>query len=216
MTAEQIFFLIECVGVVAYAVSAAIIAIDKKTDIFGVLFLTLMTTFGGGITRDLLLGNTPPLVFRNRSYWILVLIASVTAFVVFLVAYIFQDKFVKHEEKVNAIDNVFDALALGVFATSGATVAMEFYPNNWFLVLTLAMLTATGGGIIRDVMLGEIPLVLRKRIYAIAALSGGAVFYLMVQLHIPANVGILAGTLTTFVLRMCATYFKWNLPKAIK
>jgi uncharacterized membrane protein YeiH len=78
------------------------------------------------------------------------------------------------------------------------------------------MLTAAGGGMIRDVMLGEIPLVLRKRIYALAAIGGAVSYYILVRLSVPLNVAIIVGSAVTFVLRMCATYFKWNLPKAIK
>ncbi len=212
--------VIEIVGVVAYAVAAAIIAIDKKVDLFGVIFLAVITTFGGGMTRDFLLGNTPPLAFRDTWYWLLIGVAVLSAVAVFIIAYCLQDKFRRNEERVNAIDNIFDALALGVFATSGAKVVMEyaggFYRDNWLLVLTLAMLTAVGGGMMRDVMLQEVPFVLKKRIYAIAALLGAVVYYVLVQWGVQDTIGIVIGTVVTFVLRMCATYFKWNLPKALK
>ncbi len=220
MDAALIFFIIECVGVVAYSVSAAIIAIDHKVDLFGVLLLTVITTFGGGMTRDFLLGNTPPLAFREPAYWVLIVISVATALAVFVIARILQQRFSENEERIERIDNIFDALALGVFATSGARVVMEyaegFYEKNWFLVITLAMLTAAGGGMIRDVMLGRVPLVLRKRIYAIAAIAGAISYYILVRLSAPQNVAIIVGSAVTFVLRMCATYFKWNLPKAIE
>lgn len=220
MDAAIIFFIIECVGVVAYSVSAAIIAIDHKVDLFGVVLLTFITTFGGGITRDILLGNTPPLAFRNANYWILIGISVASALAVFVIARILQERFSENEERINRIDNIFDALALGVFTTAGARVVMEYqggiFADNWFLVISLAMLTAAGGGMIRDVMLGEIPLVLRKRIYALAAIAGAASYYILVRLAVPVNAAIIVGSAVTFVLRMCATYFKWNLPKAIK
>lgn len=220
MDAALIFFIIECVGVVAYSVSAAIIAIDHKVDLFGVLLLTVITTFGGGMTRDFLLGNTPPLAFREPAYWVLIVISVATALAVFVIARILQQRFSENEERIERIDNIFDALALGVFATSGARVVMEYagglYEKNWFLVITLAMLTAAGGGMIRDVMLGRVPLVLRKRIYAIAAIAGAISYYILVRLSAPQNVAIIVGSAVTFVLRMCATYFKWNLPKAIE
>lgn len=220
MDAAIIFFIIECVGVVAYSVSAAIIAIDHKVDLFGVVLLTFITTFGGGITRDFLLGNTPPLAFRDPNYWVLIGISVASALAVFVIARVLQERFSENEERINRIDNIFDALALGVFTTSGARVVMEYeggvFADNWFLVISFAMLTAAGGGMIRDVMLGEIPLVLRKRIYALAAIGGAVSYYVLVQLSVPLNIAIIVGSAVTFALRMCATYFKWNLPKAIK
>ena len=214
---EIVLNVLSAIGVVAFSVAGALVAIDHRVDLFGVVTLAAITSFGGGLTRDLLMGKQPPTLFADRFYWVLAGVSALTALVVFTVARVFQQKFVEKEKLIDRITNVFDAVAIGVFATTGAKTVMDFTgtPENAFLVLTLGSLTAVGGSIIRDVLIREVPFVLKKRIYVLAVLAGAGLYYLLVRLGAAEIPALVAGTLTTFGLRMMATIFRWNLPRAL-
>ena len=211
---DGIFFLFcEWIGTAAFAVSGAMVAVDKRTDIFGVLFLAGVTALGGGTLRDMLIGHFPPRMFTNYHY---LLMAAVCAVAVFIVARIFKERYVRSEKLIEQINNVFDAIGLGVFAVSGARIGMEAgFESNLFLVTFLGMTTAVGGGMLRDVLIQEIPFVLKKRVYAVAAIAGALFFALLCRVGVASNLAYAAGCLLTTALRLLATVFRWNLPKAI-
>ncbi len=213
---EFILNAIVIIGVIAFSVSGALEAIDHRVDIFGVVILALITSFGGGLMRDIILGQTPPRLFVDSFYYISAVVSCVTALIVFMFACIFQERFVKREKRIDSINNVFDALALGVFATSGAKIAMEVDENNVFLVLVIAAVTAVGGGLLRDILLREVPFILKKRIYAVAVIIGALAYYLLAILSVPVTLATIVGVGATFTLRILATVFHWNFPKAIK
>lgn len=208
---ELIYFIFEMIGTVAFAVSGAMVAIMKKTDIFGVLVLSAVTALGGGIVRDILIGTLPPRMFSDYRY---VLAAVVTALIVFIVAYIFRSAFARSYNVVDAVNNIFDAVGLGIFTVTGARVAIDSgFTQNGILVVCLAVITGVGGGIIRDVMLTEIPFVLKKRIYAVASICGGTAYYLMVVNSIDKKLSAIVCVAIVFVIRVLATVFKIDLPK---
>ena len=159
MSVEELVGLIfEMVGTVAFAISGAMVA--KRVDVFGVVVLSAMTALGGGIVRDILIGHLPPTMFSDYRY---VMVAVITSVIVFIVAYIFRESYQKSEKTVDAVNNIFDALGLGVFTVMGAKVAIESgFTVNGILVVCLAVVTGVGGGLIRDVMLMEIPFVLKN------------------------------------------------------
>ncbi|MDD6463798.1 MAG: trimeric intracellular cation channel family protein [Clostridiaceae bacterium] len=199
------------VGTVAFAISGAMIAIKKRVDIFGVIVLSSMTALGGGIVRDILIGHLPPTMFSDYRY---VLAAVVTSVVVFIVAYIFRDLYRRSESTVDAVNNIFDALGLGIFTVMGAKVAIESgFTVNGILVVCLAVITGVGGGIIRDIMLKEIPFVLKKRIYAVASILGGTAYHLMYVNNVNIRVATVVAVLIVFTVRIIATVFKLDLPK---
>ena len=214
---EIVLNVLSAIGVVAFSVAGALVAIDHRVDMFGVVTLAAITSFGGGLTRDLLMGKLPTTLFTDRFYLVLAGVSVLTALVVFTVARVFQQKFVEREKLIDRITNIFDAVAIGVFATTGAKTVMDFTgtPENAFLVLTLGSLTAVGGRIIRDVLICEVPFVLKKRIYVLAVLAGAGLYYLLVRLGAAEIPALVAGTLLTFGLRMMATIFRWNLPRAL-
>lgn len=208
---ELIRFIFELVGTVAFAISGAMVAIKKKVDIFGVIVLSAMTALGGGIVRDILIGYLPPRMFSDYRY---VLAAVVTAVIVFVVAFIFREPYRKSEKTVDEINNIFDALGLGVFTVMGANVAIESgFTVNGILVVCLAVVTGVGGGLIRDVMLMEIPFVLKKRIYAVASILGGAAYHLMYIHAVNIRLATVISVLIVFAVRILATVFKLDLPK---
>ena len=210
---NYLFITLELIGVIAFAISGAMVSVKKNMDIFGVLLLGLITAFGGGVLRDCLIGKIPPAFFTN--YW-MILAGLVAAMAVFLVARFLKERYFAKTQVIEQINNVFDALGLGAFGVTGAQLTMKAgFEKQWFLVLSMGLLTAIGGGLLRDLMLREIPFVLNKRIYAIAALEGAAVYYLLHLAKVAEPIAAVAGILVTFLLRLLATHYKWNLPHPI-
>lgn len=205
---QQVMFILELIGAAAFAVSGAMAAIEKRADIFGVLFLAITTALGGGVIRDVLIGRIPPVMFV--SYWYL-LISVAAALAVFIDAYVRSEKYKLHIEKLDAVNNIFDAIGLAVFTISGMNAAIGV-SDNVILLLFVGMSTGIGGGMLRDVMTNTMPKVLRKRIYAVASLLGGGLYYAMLHLGAGELASAGCGMLFIFVLRLLATINKWNLP----
>ena len=209
-----IFFLFcEWIGTAAFAISGAMVAVDKHTDVFGVLFLAIITALGGGTIRDMLIGHFPPRMFTNYHY---LLMAAVCALAVFVLARLLKERYIRSEKLIEQINNVFDAIGLGIFAVSGARIGMEAgFADNGFLVTFLGMTTAVGGGMLRDVLLQEMPFVLKKRVYAVAAIAGALTYWMLEMLGAAPTLAYGAGWAVTVTLRLMATVFRWNLPKAL-
>ena len=203
----------EWIGTAAFAVSGAMIAVDTGTDIFGVMVLAVVTALGGGTLRDVFIGHFPPRMFSSSNY---VALACACALTVFVLARIYKERYLAREKLVEQINNVFDAIGLGVFAVSGARIGVEAgFVGNTFLVTFLGMITAVGGGMLRDVLIKEIPFVLKKRIYAVAAIAGALCYALMVEHGISIVWAYGAGWSVTTALRLLATVFRWDLPRAL-
>lgn len=220
---DAVLLCIEIIGVISFAVAGAIVAIDKETDIFGVMFLSLMTCFGGGIIRDITIGRNPPAFFRELSYQ--VLIATAIALIVFILATVFKRQYAPRKKQVLAVNNYIDALAIGIFSVSGVQTCLDFFEERggagFLLCAVLGMMSAVGGGMIRDLILRDIPFILRKRVYALAALIGASLYYLLVAVVWPDGKisEIISQVLcigVVVIIRILATKLKWNLPKAIK
>lgn len=205
-----VLFALEIFGSVAFAVTGALVALERKLDLFGVVFLGVVTALGGGVVRDLIIGKTPPAMFENYSY---LLAASIASLVIFAMVAFFKKAYVGHRRIINEGFNVFDSLGLGIFASVGVIVAIKAgYENNAFLCIFVGMTTGCGGGILRDVMSRSIPLVFRKRIYAIAALIGSIICYYMIKSGIGDGWAFGVSTAVVFVIRVLAAVFKLNLP----
>lgn len=210
---ELFIFIFEIIGTAAFAVSGAMVAVDKRTDIFGVLFLAIITALGGGTLRDMIIGHFPPRMFTNYHY---LLMAAVCAVTVFVLARIYKDRYVRSEKLIEQINNIFDAIGLGIFAVSGARIGMEAgFGDNLFLVVFLGTTTAIGGGMLRDMLLNQVPFVLRKYVYAVAAIAGALCYALLARRGMNAALAYGAGCAVTTGLRILATVFHWNLPRAI-
>ncbi len=208
---DIIFITLEWIGVIAFSVSGAMVSVKKGMDLFGVVLLGLLTAFGGGIMRDCLLGRIPPAFFTNYE---MILGGTLAALLVFGVAYFLKEKYFANEKAIEQINNVFDALGLGAFAVTGSRIALEtVWGEKWFLTVSMGLLTAIGGGLLRDLMLREIPFVLNKRIYATAALAGAVLYFVIRALGAGETAAPLAGIALTFLLRMLATHYSWNLPR---
>ena len=205
---DELIYALEIIGAASFAVSGAMAALEHEADIFGVIFLAVVTALGGGVIRDLLLGVTPPKMFVSYVY---LAVAAVAALVVFADAYIRREKYRKHRDKLDSINNMFDAVGLAVFTVSGMNTAMQ-QSDNVLLILVLGMSTGVGGGMLRDMMINKMPKVLRKRVYAVASLLGGGVYYGLFALGVHETIAAVSGMVVIIALRVLATVYKWNLP----
>lgn len=205
---DELIYALEIIGAAAFAVSGAMAALEHDADIFGVIFLAVVTALGGGVIRDLLLGLTPPKMFVSYVY---LAVAALAALVVFADAYVRREKYRKHRDKLDSINNMFDAVGLAVFTVSGMNTAMQ-QSDNVLLILVLGMSTGVGGGMLRDMMINKMPKVLRKRVYAVASLLGGGVYYGLFALGVHETIAAVSGMAVIIALRVLATVYKWNLP----
>ncbi len=216
---DTVFLVIELIGVVSFCISGAIVAIDHEMDMMGVVLLALTTTFGGGIVRDLIIGRTPAFFV---SMYLHVIIGIFTAIITFILASAFKRWYVREEALIMRINNYVDALGIGVFTVTTVNLCLVICPENGaFLAIAMGMIASVGGGVMRDLFLDRVPNVFRKHIYALACLAGALVYYLLeVYAFSGSEVGevisSIVGILTVFIIRVLATHFKWNLPKAIK
>jgi len=208
---EVLFTIAEIIGTIAFAISGAMIAIDRGLDLFGVVFLAIMTSLGGGTIRDIVLGHFPPRMFYSYHY---LLISVLCAFAVFVFLYHEKIHNLNKRTVFERYINILDAIGLGTFSVIGVQVSIAAgFGKNAFLCVALGMTTGCGGGIMRDLLSRETPYVLKKHIYAIASIVGSCVFYVMMHLTVNEGIAIFMGTGTTIVIRMLATHYKWNLPR---
>ena len=212
MTASEIILLIlEIIGTVAFAVSGAFVAIKSKLDVFGVVFIGCVTAVGGGITRDLLIGQNPPAIFGNLY---ILLIAAITSVFVFVIARITHRQFVIGYEKIEPTQNVFDAFGLAAFTVMGTEIAfLHALQDNAVLAVLLGMLTGVGGGVIRDVLTSTTPYIFKKHIYALASIAGAVIYYVMRLFMADTLLPSVVAMLAVVVLRLLAAKYRWSLPK---
>ena len=195
-------YALDIFGTFVFAVSGAFRAVRYELDLLGFLTLSIATGVGGGVLRDLMLGNTPPAAFSDEAYLLTCLAGGG---IVFFSA----KKIALRWDWVMAAD----ALGLSVFAALGASIAAEHGLGKIGVVL-MAAITASGGGVIRDILVTEIPMVLRADFYATAALAGGIGFLVAREVGFSENAQLFCGAMSTFVLRVAAMRYKIALPRA--
>ena len=202
LSIEFFIYILDLFGTMAFAVTGAFKAIEHKADIVGIIILATITGVAGGTIRDVILGKDLPNSLIDPSY---VIITVVSAIVIFLL----HSKMKKHWN----IFLKFDAIGLGVFTVIGATFAYNMFGMNFLVIVLSGMLTAIGGGILRDVFVSQTPIVFVKELYASASFLGAAVFYLVILLTNDVYAGTISGLLLATGLRMVAMKYNWNLPK---
>jgi len=202
LSIEFFIYILDLFGTMAFAVTGAFKAIEHKADIVGIIILATITGVAGGTIRDVILGKDLPNSLIDPSY---VIITVVSAIVIFLL----HSKMKKHWN----IFLKFDAIGLGVFTVIGATFAYNMFGMNFLVIVLSGMLTAIGGGILRDVFVSQTPIVFVKELYASASFLGAAVFYLVILFTNDVYAGTITGLLLATGLRMVAMKYNWNLPK---
>ena len=207
---DEFIFILELIGTVAFASSGAMIAIEKKMDIFWVNVLGATTAVGGGIMRDIILGLTPPGAFSHPVY---VLVAALTSTILFVIAYAKPTAF-ESRVKTDYYDKLMfwcDTAGLGIFTVVGIQAAVRAVGGeNVFFFVFIGTLTGVGGGVLRDIMAGETPYILVKHIYACAAIAGGIVC-VVGRTAFGEAYGTILGLAATVLLRFLAAHFRWNL-----
>ena len=211
MTWSEIFlYICELTGTAAFAISGALIAIERKLDLFGVVFLSVLTALGGGVIRDLLIGSIPPVFFYSYEYLLVAFICAIGVFIISSKLKIGK----KADRVIRIITLIFDSLGLGVFSVAGVNAAISAgYIDNAFLVIFVGMTTAVGGGILRDVMSNATPFVLQKHIYATAAIIGSALYFLLLSFNVLPQISVLISVAAVITIRCLAAYYHWSLPK---
>jgi uncharacterized membrane protein YeiH len=201
-TIKTLVLVLDLCGTFVFALSGATAAVRRQLDLFGVLVLSFAAANSGGIARDLLIGAVPPGAISDWRYLAVSLIAGVLTF--------YWSPFI---EKLQNPVRMFDAAGLALFAVAGTQKALAFGLNP-FMAALLGMLTGIGGGIARDVLLADVPMVLRADLYAVAALAGATVVAVGSTLQLPTAVVMLTGAALCFGLRVMAVQRGWQLPVA--
>lgn len=204
---DVLFSIFELLGTVAFAVSGAMEGVRHRMDLFGVTLLGLVTAIGGGVLRDLVIGQIPPKVFRDSRCAVL---AILVALAVFIILKLTQER--KPRALARLRDRLYflsDTLGLAAFTVLGIESAGP--GRNTGLLLFVGMITGVGGGVLRDILAGSVPSILRKHIYAVASLAGALADVLLMHI-LPAEIAMLAGFGVVVLIRLAAAHYKWNLP----
>jgi len=202
ITLETFVRALDLLGTFVFAISGAAAAVNRRLDIFGILVLSFVAGNFGGVARDLLIGAVPPAALSDGSYLLVSVLAGLIVFFWYT--------------GVDRLRNpvlLFDAAGLSLFAVVGAQKAIEFGLSPIMAAL-LGMLTGIGGGMTRDVLLAEIPQVLRSDLYAVAALAGASIVVIGDMLGLSYGVSALTGAALCFGLRFAAIKCDWRLPAA--
>ncbi|EJU19633.1 trimeric intracellular cation channel family protein [Mogibacterium sp. CM50] len=206
---ENIIFALEIVGTITFAISGATLGLEKGMDLMGITILGLTTSVGGGIIRDLIVGQTPPLTFRNPIYLIVSIITSVIVFLPPVRKWIFS-KSTLYE----MLMLVMDSVGLGVFTVSGIQAGYATTSIHGVILLSfVGVVTGVGGGVLRDMMAGDRPYIFVKHFYASASLIG-AIFCTVLWNNIDQRIAMTGGAAIILVLRLMAARYRWSLPKA--
>jgi len=193
--------ILDYLGTAAFAITGASKAIAHKADIFGIIVLATVVGVAGGITRDVIFGRFPT-AFSDPIYIVITVIIGIVMF--FLYSYF--------KKRMN-IWLVFDAIGLGVFSIIGASIAYQIVGLDFLPMLFGGIITAIGGGILRDVFVREIPIVFVKEVYAVASIIGIVIFYIILSYGGDMQVASIIGIIVATGIRLLAMKYNWNLPK---
>ena len=199
---EKLPLVLDLMGTFVFALSGALAGVKRQLDLFGVLVLSFAAGNSGGITRDVLIGAVPPGAVNDWRYLAVSLVAGVVTFY-------FSPSIVRMWNPVL----LFDAAGLALFAVAGASKALA-YGLNPVMATMLGMVTGIGGGVVRDILLAEIPTVLRAELYAVAALAAAAVVVIGHMLNLPVAPAMAVALILCFSLRVMAIRYGWRLPVA--
>lgn len=190
----------EIIGTIAFAISGVLVGIEKKMDVFGVVTLSMTVAVGGGVIRDVLIGQTPPTAFRDPTFIAISLLAAVGAIIL-----------CKHLSRFSYFIQLFDAIGLGAFTATGASlVPAEHY--TLFMAVSLGVITSTGGGILRDLLAQRAPLVFHQEIYAVASIIGAAVWYVGSHFF-SGSLPLYLCFIVTLAIRLFSLRYNLHLPK---
>lgn len=195
--------LLDLFGTMAFAVTGAFKAVEHKSDIVGVLILSTITGVAGGVIRDIIFGKFPPTAVINPLYIIITISTGVVIFLLYPILKTHWNLFLK-----------FDAVGLGVFTVIGSAFAYNIFGLNFLTMSFAGVLTAIGGGILRDALVNEIPIVFTKELYATASFIGIVILFVMLSININLSLASIPTIVVVTSIRLIAMKFNWNLPRA--
>ncbi|MBS3926126.1 MAG: trimeric intracellular cation channel family protein [Nitrosarchaeum sp.] len=199
--AHVFIYILDLFGTMAFAVTGAFKAIENKSDIVGVLLLATITGVAGGVIRDVVMGQFPN-ALSDPAYVTITVASGIAIFFLYT-----------HLKKHWNLFLKFDAIGLGVFSIIGATFAYNLVGLNFLAIMLAGVLTAVGGGILRDIFVTQVPIVFVKEFYVSASFIGILVFYFMLYFGGELYSATIVGLVITTTLRLIAMKYNWNLPK---
>jgi uncharacterized membrane protein YeiH len=204
MSADVVINVLELVGLYVFATSGALLAIEKGFDVVGIVVLAMLTALGGGILRDLIIGDTPPAAFSNVNYLVIPMVAAVVTFFAHPMA-----------RRLSFTVLVFDAAGLGLFCVTGTLKALDFH-LGWLQAVLLGITTAVGGGVLRDITARETPALVQvdTDLYAIPAAAGAMIVAGAYHTDLPMPVVATTAAVLVFLFRVVAMLRHWTAPRA--
>ncbi len=191
-------------GTMIFAVTGALKAIEHKLDVVGVVVFSGAAGLAGGIIRDVVLGRTPPSALADPSY---IIITSITGIGILLLY--------RYAKNLMGLFLTFDAFGLGIFSLLGASIAFSMFGLNLVIMMFAGVITAVGGGIIRDMLVSEIPLVLRKELYVSVSFVGVLLFFILLYVGVNIIISTIIGIIVITSFRISAIKYNWNLPRRV-
>jgi uncharacterized membrane protein YeiH len=195
--------ILDLFGTMAFAVTGAFKAIEHKSDIVGIIILSTITGVAGGVIRDITFGKLPPIAVVNPLYITITVSTAIVIFFLYPSLKKHSDLFLK-----------FDAIGLGVFTIIGSIFAYNIFGLNFLAMSISGVLSAIGGGILRDVFVNEIPMVFVKEFYASASFLGVAILFALLSINTNLSLAAIIAMIMTTSIRLIAVKFQWNLPGA--
>lgn len=211
---DILFIVLEVLGSVAFAISGVMVARTNHMDVFGAAVLGCTTSCGGGLFRDLILGRIPPSMFVEPVYAEISLVVSLITFII--IHHMHPERILAGDVAVtfdNAL-NATDSIGLAAFVVVGYQAAEAAgYGANGFLCVFSGVITGIGGGVLRDILAGQMPLIMKKHVYGMAAVGGGLVYLWMRRAMCPYIPAVLGSMGITCLIRFLAIHYRWNLPR---
>lgn len=194
------YYIIDILGTIAFAISGVLVAMEKKLDFFGVCIIAFVTAVGGGTLRDMLIGDTPVVWMRSSDY-----VITILGSVVFAILFVNQLKYLRRTLFL------FDTIGIGLFTMVGIEkgISADLMP---VMCIFLGTITASFGGVIRDILCNEIPVIFRKEVYATACVLGGISYFLLIKLPWDGAFSYVTAILIIISIRLLAVRFKITLP----
>lgn len=198
------FYIIDILGTIAFSISGVLVALNKKMDAFGILIIAFVTAVGGGTLRDVLIGETPVSWMKDMTFVYVVLASTI-------LAVIFKSKI----DYLRKSLFLFDTIGIGLYTVVGVEkgISAGLHP---IICIALGTMSACFGGVIRDILCNEIPVIFRKEIYATACILGGIAYFIIKRLPIEGNLVFVIAGLVVIVTRILAVKFKLRLPSLYK
>ncbi len=196
----EIINVLDIIGTAFFAISGALSAMNKRLDLFGVFIIAGATAIGGGTIRDLLIGDQP-------VAWMTSLVYPITIFAGYLIALLFR----KRLSYLRKTFFIFDTVGLAIFTIIGVEKGLQFGIEP-FLCIMLGMMTGTFGGVIRDILINDVPLIFHKEIYALVSVIGGLLFIILYKMEVENTITYILTVLTIIIIRTIVVRYNISLP----